>query len=564
MKFSDYKYVRPDIEFINKKQIELTQKVQSATTFEETCQAIDEANTIGRDLATMINLSYIRSSINVDDKFYDDERNFLDQNLPLLGETSSNLSKAILESKFIEQLKEKYPPQYFTLSEFDLKCFKPEIVADLQEENRLGTAYSKIIASAQVNFDGNIYTLPQLTPFIVSSDRVTRERAIQAKVGFFEAHEAEIDKIYDDMVKVRTTIAHKLGYKNFTELGYVRMHRSDYNEEDIKVLRKGVIDYVVPLATKLYEAQAKRLGLDHLRYFDEKYEFKSGNPTPKGNADWLVNNAKKMYSELSPETGKFFKFMVDHDLLDLVSRKGKESGGYCTFIDNYKSPFIFSNFNGTSGDVDVLTHEAGHAFQCYCSKDIDISGLVFPTNESAEIHSMSMEFFTWPWMNLFFKEEVDKYKYSHLGSAITFIPYGTLVDHFQHEVYNNPDMTPAERKATWRKLEKVYLPHKDYEGCDFFNNGGWWFQQGHIFRNPFYYIDYVLAQTCALEFWKKLHDDYKSAWKDYLNLCKQGGKYSFLKLVEIAKLDSPFTQDCLKDVVADIEKWLFAVDQSKF
>ena len=564
MKFSEFKYVRLDIKFINEKQIELTNKVNSATTFEETCLAIDEANKMGRDLSTMINISYIRSSINVEDKFYDEERNFLDQNLPLLGETSSNLSKAILESKFIKQLKEKYPPQYFTLSEFDLKCFKPEIVADLQEENRLSTAYSKIIASAQINFDGNNYTLSQLSPFTVSSDRVTRERAIQARVSFYQAHEDEIDKIYDDMVKVRTTIAHKLGYKNFTELGYVRMHRSDYNEEDIKVLRKGVVEYVVPLATKLYEAQAKRLGLDHLRYFDEKYEFKSGNPTPKGDAAWMVGNAKKMYSELSPETGKFFKFMVDHELMDLVSRKGKESGGYCTFIDNYKSPFIFSNFNGTAGDVDVLTHEAGHAFQCYSSQDIDISGLVFPTNESAEIHSMSMEFFTWPWMNLFFKEEVDKYKYSHLGSAITFIPYGTLVDHFQHEVYNNPDMTPLERKATWRRLEKIYQPHKDYQGCDFYDRGGWWFQQHHIFNSPFYYIDYVLAQTCALEFWKKSQDDFKNAWKDYLLLCKQGGKYSFLKLVDIAKLDSPFTEDCLKVVVADIEKWLFSVDQSSF
>ena len=88
----------------------------------------------------------------------------------------------------------------------------------------------------------------------------------------------------------------------------------------------------------------------------------------------------------------------------------------------------------------------------------------------------------------------------HLAEAVTFIPYGCLVDEFQHEVYLHPEMTPAERKATWRKLEKEYKPHLDYEGDDFLSNGGFWQRQQHIYAMPFYYIDYCLAQTCALEY----------------------------------------------------------------
>ena len=278
---------------------------------------------------------------------------------------------------------------------------------------------------------------------------------------------------------------------------------------------------------------------------------------------WIVNNGKKMYEELSKETGEFFNFMIDNDLMDLESKKGKAGGGYCTFIGNYKSPFIFSNFNGTSGDVDVLTHEAGHAFQAYCSRDYAVPEYNFPTYEAAEIHSMSMEFLTWPWMNLFFEEEELKYKFNHLSESLLFLPYGVTVDEFQHFVYNNPEATPAERKSAWREIEKKYLPHRDYEGNDYLERGGYWYQQGHIFGMPFYYIDYTLAQVCAFQFFKKANDNRENAWTDYMNLCCAGGSKSFLGLVELANLNSPFNDGCINSVIGDIENWLDSVDDTK-
>ena len=277
---------------------------------------------------------------------------------------------------------------------------------------------------------------------------------------------------------------------------------------------------------------------------------------PHGEPEWILEQGVRMYDELSPETKEFFDMMVEKDLLDLVNKDGKQGGGYCTYINDYKVPFIFSNFNGTSGDIDVLTHEVGHAFQVYKSRHIEIPELAFPTYESCEIHSMSMEFFCWPWMDLFFKEDVDKYKYSHLAGAITFIPYGVLVDEYQHFVYDNPTATKEERKAEWRRLEKQYLPHKDYEGCDFLERGGWWHQQGHVFGNPFYYIDYTLAQICALQFWKRMNNNDEKAWTDYLALCDVGGSKSFVELVKVGNLKSPFEDGCVGSVIADIKAWL--------
>ena len=305
-----------------------------------------------------------------------------------------------------------------------LKTFSPEVISDMQEENKLYSEYTKLVASAKIPFEGEERNLSQLTPFMTSKDREMRKKANNAKYAFFAENEEKFDEIYDKLVKVRTRIAKKLGYENFVELGYARMNRSDYDAKMVANFRKQVLDYIVPVATELRERQRVRLGLDSLKYYDETLSFKSGNAKPKGDSNWILNNAKKMYSELSPETKEYFEFMTENELMDLVSKKGKAGGGYCTYISKYNAPFIFSNFNGTSGDINVLTHEAGHAFQAYMSRNFEIPEYNFATSEACEIHSMSMEFFTWPWMQLFFFDDADKYKFTHLSEALLFIPYG--------------------------------------------------------------------------------------------------------------------------------------------
>ena len=177
---------------------------------------------------------------------------------------------------------------------------------------------------------------------------------------------------------------------------------------------------------------------------------------------------------------------------------------------------------------------------------------------------MSMEFFTWPWMQLFFKEDTEKFKFEHLSAALQFLPYGVAVDEFQHLVYENPNMTPAERNETWRMVEKKYLPHRTYEGNDFLEKGGYWHRQSHIFSSPFYYIDYVLAQICAFQFWKRSLEDKENAWKDYVRLCKAGGSMSFLKLVELAGLRSPFEDGTVEWAIQPIKEYFEKTDDSKF
>ncbi|WP_419879014.1 M3 family oligoendopeptidase [Brevibacillus centrosporus] len=556
MKFTQIAYERVNMEQIEQQFDQLLQAFAQASSFEEQDRVMGQLISLRQEVESAREVAQIRHTINTEDTFYKDEQDYWDEVGPVYQGLVSRYYDAIVHSTFRADLEQKWGAQLFRIAETTLRTFSPEVVTDLQEENRLTSRYVALIASAKIQFEGEERTIPQLIPYQTSTDRATRKKANEAKYAFFQKHAEELDQIYDDLVQVRSRIAKKLGFSSFVELAYARLNRTDYNAEQVANFRKQVLAHIVPVATKLAERQRERIGVDVMKYYDLSFDFATGNPTPKGSPEWIVENGKKMYAELSPETDVFFQFMLENDCLDLLSKKGKATGGYCTYMSKYELPYIFANFNGTSGDIDVLTHEAGHAFQVYVSRSFEVPEYHFPTYEACEIHSMSMEFLTWPWMEMFFKEDTEKYKFAHLSSGLTFIPYGVAVDEFQHAVYEKPEMTPAERKSTWRQIERKYLPHRNYDENEFLEEGGFWQQQSHIYRDPFYYIDYTLAQICAFQFWKRAQENADVAWQDYLTLCREGGSKSFTELVAVAKLISPFADGCVESVIGDIESWL--------
>lgn len=554
MKFSEYKYERPNYDIIKKSFLELVEKIKNSTNYEEQYKYIMELNKIRKHIETMSSIASIRNSINTADEFYEKETEYWDEHAPLYEELNSDFYKVLIDSKFKEEIKKDFSEQFYKICEYSLKAFSPEIIGDLQKENKFMSKYTKLLASAKIKFKGEELNLSGLYKYMLSDNREEREEASKSYYKYFEDNEERFDDIYDQLVKIRHNIAKKLGFDNFVEFGYIRMDRTDYNPEMVVNLRKQILEFIVPLCNKLYEHQANRLNLDKLTYIDENIEFIDGNANIKGDSKYIIENGIKMYNELSKETKEFFDFMLENELMDLETKHNKSAGGYCTYIPEYKAPFIFSNFNGTSEDMDVLTHEAGHAFQLYMSRYIEMQEINFPTLDSCEIHSMSMEFITYPWMELFFKDDTNKYKFAHLCSAIKFLPYGVVVDEFQHIIYENPNMSKDERKKVWRELEKKYLPHRDYAGCEILEKGCWWFKQGHIFKDPFYYIDYVLAQICAFQFLKKMNENKEQGWKDYLRICEIGGTKSFLEIVKTGNLISPFEDKCIESIITNLEE----------
>ncbi len=558
MKFSQMKYKRPDAEKIKATLISMTERLKNAENYGEAKKVFLENEKFTKHILTMQTLSSIRNSIDTRDAFYDKEEKFWNNMLPLVQEVAQQWTKTLLASPFRADFEKEYGEIMFSNAEMELKTFSPSIIPELQKENDLIQEYETLLASAQIKFGGNSYTLAQLFPFKNDENDDVRRAAWTVEGRWYAENSAELDRLYDDLVVLRDIMGKRLGYKDYTQLGYYRMCRNSYTKVDIERFREAVVKYLVPVADRIYRNRAKSLGVGYpLSYADSSLVFRSGNPRPLGTADDILKAGMKFYGELSKETAEFFKTMLDDELLDVLAKEGKRAGGYCTTIYDYEVPFIFANFNGTADDVETVTHEAGHAFaDWYNRKRVPIS-TIWPTLEACEVHSMSMEFFAWNWSEEFFGKDAEKFKYAHLSDALTFIPYGTLVDHFQHIVYEDSEMTPDERHEVWQSLQEIYMPWMRLDGdIPFYAEGKAWQRQHHIYSSPFYYIDYCLAQTVALQFWTMIQKDIKDAWSHYMAYTEQGGSKVFTELLKNAGLKSPFDSECLREVCEEAERWL--------
>jgi M3 family oligoendopeptidase len=562
--FADIPYARPDLEDFKRSFRNALGRLTEGKSATAQDEAIAEINGLRIGFDSLLNLVSIRHTIDTRDAFYNAEQDFMDEAGPIVEGLESEFFAAIVASPFRAALEASWGAQLFRLAELKMRCFSPEVLEDLQAENRLISEYDALKAGAEIEFAGEKRNLAQVAAFAESKDRDERKAATRAVSGFYAANAEGFERIYDKLVRLRHGIARKLGFANFTELAYARLGRSDYGATEVAAYRDQVLAEVVPVAAGLRKRQAERLGLDGLEFCDESLEFLSGNATPKGDAAWLLEQGKRLYGDLSPETAEFFSMMTERGLLDLETKPGKASGGYCEYLGSWEAPFIFSNWNGTSGDVDVLTHEVGHAFQAWRSRGFRAPDYFFPTYEACEIHSMSMEFLAWPWMDRIFGEDEAKYKLSHLSAGILFVPYGVAVDEFQHRVYERPEASPSERRAMWREVERKYLPWRDYGDDGFLASGAFWFRQGHIFQDPFYYIDYTLAQVCAWDFWRRSLADREATFKAYLALCDLGGSRNFTELCRASGLRVPFEKGALRDIMQPLRDWLAAADDRGF
>ncbi len=554
MKFSEMPYTRVDIKELEKAYQDLIERAKAAKSGEELFAIHQEYYKVTGEANSNYTIASIRHDIDTTDEFYEKENDYYDEILPTWQNYDVAYSRVLYESLFRDYMESKIGKVVFKNIEISLKAFDEKLIPLLQEENALNTRYTKLIATAKVPFEGEEYNISLMGKFTVSEDREVRKRAYKALSECFQGMADELDEIYDLMVKNRTEQAKMMGYENYIELGYYRMNRNCYDKDMVENFRRQIKEVFVPFTEKLQKERGEKLGIDKLKFYDNGVYFLNGNPAPIGTPEEILKAGQDMYRELSKETGEFFDFMMENELFDVLGRKTKRAGGYMTYIPRYKSPFIFANFNGTSGDVDVITHECGHAFQGYVVRDEEIREFADITMETAEIHSMSMEYFTYDWMEKFFGDRKDDYLDMHFKAAAIFIPYGTMVDEFQHHVYEKPEMTPAERRALWLELEKEYRPSMDYDNDPFYGVGGMWQRQAHIYNMPFYYIDYVLASVCAMQFKVMMDEDFDRAWANYLKLCKLSAKDFFVNMIKEVGLNSPFEDGCVAELVEKLNK----------
>ncbi|MBQ3588890.1 MAG: M3 family oligoendopeptidase [Clostridia bacterium] len=522
-------------------------KIENAKSAQDILDARNEYNADSEVLGTMVRLAHTRLNLNSRDELYGAEMDYYNSALPEIQMYDIKFSKAFLASPYLEEAKKSLNPLVITMMELSLKTADERILEEMQKENALTTEYGKFVSELTYDFRGEKLTLGALRKYMQDNDRETRREAYNALGKTLNANGEYIDNLFDKMVKNRDQMAKKLGYENYVELGYNIMQRTCYDKDKVAVFRQNVLNDIVPVVTSLKNDIAKKLGIDELKLYDDN-TYSENDPAPILDAQGILNAGREMYHEMSKETSDFIDMMFESDAFDVLPRQGKWTGGYMTSFPLYKQPFIFANFNGTTADVDVITHEAGHAFAYYVGANDMTPELQLGGMETAETHSMSMEFFAWKYMDKFFGDGAKAYKYKHLFSALSFIPYGTIVDYFQQLVYENPEMTPAQRNELWRDLEKKFRPWMNADGIEYLENGTRWQYQNHIFQSPFYYIDYCLAQTIAFEFLKLSLENYDEALKTYIAHASRTGNYGITDLVKLAGLKSPFEQGALSEV----------------
>lgn len=555
MKISQIPYVRPDKDKLLGELATFKQRFENAQTVAEFYAVHDDYKAFSEKAFTPFHIVPIRFSQDTRSEFYTAEQDYLDEILPEISVATAEIANCYLNSPFRTELEKRFPKVMFINLQMAVDSNDPRLVEDRIEENKLTTAYRKLMSNIMVDFNGEKLPLSGLGKYYTHNDRNVRKQAFEALGSVIEQNKAQLDDIYDKLVAVRTRMGQKLGFENFSKLGYMQMQRNCYTKEDIAKFRENVLKYIVPLSNKIRQKVADDLGIDKMYIYDHSV-FTQNEPRPVGTPDELFQKASQMYNEMSPETGKLFDTMVESECFDVMSREGKSGGGYCDGLPEIQLPFIFANWNGSAGDIDVLTHEFGHAFEFYKSFFIESDFLSSISMETAEVHSMSMEFLAYPWIDKFFGEQTDDYKFTHIGGAITFIPYGTIVDYFQQTCYDNPNMTPDERNAFYNKLEKQFIPCMTTDGIVALQDGRRWQRQAHIYESPFYYIDYCLAQFTALQFLALSQEDYDSAFAKYNKFLDFGGTKTFVELLQECGLKSPFEEESFKMVVDVCEKIL--------
>ena len=554
--FKDIEVETPTIEQVTAEYEDINTNLDRATTLAAKQEALQQWENLRRRLDSWTALTSLNFSQDTANEAFKQAQEYSDELQPKLTALEIAMKRRLLNSKDKAELESILGKQAFSLWSADVTTFEPVIEEDLVQESKLVNQYVQLLASAEIEFQSETVNLSGIRKYTQDSDRQTRYQAEKARWNFFSQHQSQLDSIYDQLVKLRHGMAQKLGYDNYIGLGYKRMQRIDYCEADVESYRNEIVAQVVPLAQKIIAQKAVKLNLEQVMFWDESVFDLQGNPQPQGDHDWMLQQAQQMFDAMHPELGSFFQMMVGGNFLDLKTRPGKAGGGFCTSFPTEGVPYIFANFNGTKGDVEVFTHEMGHAFQAWQSRDLPLIDYLWPTLESCEIHSMSLEFLTWSQMDKFFAEDADRFREIHLAESLLFLPYGCAVDHFQHLVYANPQATPQERNQMWQQMEARYLPWRQYEDLVYPSQGGLWQEKQHIYCSPLYYIDYTLALCCAMQFWLKAEANFQDALTEYIALCQRGGQAPFQGLVSSANLVSPFKPGSLEDVVEKARDFL--------
>jgi M3 family oligoendopeptidase len=505
-----------------------------------------------RTWETWKNLAAIRFAQDTRDASRKADKERWDMLSPVLQEQDVELARVALQAPGRDALLQRFGPHLGALWRSAAQAFEPALADLRREESRLSNSYDELRAGLTIPFRGRDLTLSSIRGFFGDADRTTRCEAIQAEDAAMGRNREALDGLYGELVAVRARMAGVMGLPSFVPLGYRWMKRTDWGPAEAASFRAGVLAHIVPLAAAIRRRRAAALGTAGPTYHDEAVRDLRGVPRPLGGPDDLVAAGAIVMERLGPGPRRFFDGMQRRGMLDLLCRPGKVGGGFAEALPDAGTPFILTNFNGSQDDAIVLIHELGHGYQMYASLAQPLLDFLIPTFEAAEVHSMGAELLAFPHMELVFGDDAERFRQGHLEQALLFLPYSCAVDEFQHHVYEEPSLTAPQRATLWKDMEARWLPWRRYEGMPHYESGRFWQRQLHIYQAPFYYLDYSLAQVCALQLWSRGRKDAADAVATWEQLCALGGSRSFSAALREVGLGLPFDEPVLAGVAGEV------------
>lgn len=485
--------------------------------------------------------------------------------------------------EFEQQLKEKLlasglEPAGFEIPlrkmRTDAAIFRVENLPLQTELEKLDVELSKIHGAMLIDWDGEELTRPQVIAKLLAADRGIRERAWRKLAERVQQDQDRFDDLWVKYLDVRLKMARNAGFDSYRDLRWKEMGRFDYTPDDCKAFHAAIEAVVVPAASRLNARRRKRLGVESLRVWDA---FWFGSPDPSGREplkpyqtiEELNDKIETIFTRVDPQLGGYYHFMRVHDLLDLESRKNKDSGGYMTEFIFTRHPFIFTNAVGTHDNVQTLLHEGGHAFHAFEAAHqpyFQHRAEAWMPMEFAEVASMAMELLAAPYLaadqgGFYSREDAARAHADHLEGVILFWPYMAVVDAFQHWIYENPTQArdPRQCDQVWYDLHRRYMPDYDWSGIED-HLKLYWRLQGHIWSAPFYYVEYGLAQMGAVQVWRRAQQDQAGAVAAYRRALALGSTVPLPQLFQAAGARLAFDADTLRDLIALIERTINDLD----
>lgn len=555
-KFSDLQYKESDYQSLAKMILDLTEKAKKAdspSSLEEVLKIYDtEMGEVGYNYT----LSYIHSSLDSSDSFWQEALQKESKGNAMLDTTP--LLKAILENKYFSSLEEKYGP---VLRDKLNKSISTGSKAQNEraEEGDLVSKYQREKAMVRINYKGKELSEGEVIPFFESPIREERIQSRKAVAKAFLEKKELFGSMLERLVSLRDTIAKENGFSNYLEYMDINYSRIGYGEKEMDAFVSEVKEYVVPVLSHIFEETRKRLGLEEMTVADISLMFVDGNAKPSGGADVLKEAAKKMYKALSPEMEAFFTGMLDSHSIDVDFSPNKVSGmGFCTDLKKGMYPFVFGNLDGTSWDVTVFTHEVGHAWQSYASdQNLDLTLFREMPLDAVEIPSKTMELFSYPFAEEFFGKDGDKFRFAHFRNAVKEIVAYTSVHELNTWIYTHVGASFDEINEKWMEIQSSYYPNVSYgemeeeekKGAGLLRNMG-------IFMFPRYLISYVFSEMCAIDLFMEYLKDKDKALDSYNRLCRVGGSKSYPEILSAAGLEPSYNKGRVKNVMEKVKAYL--------